>query len=149
MTQDQDTDSFYEIDLPEGESLAPIEKTPGPPKFPGPPQPPLLPPASPPRPTVPSRLWVFAPVLLFAAGVLSVTLTQRGIGYAWDEAFYDEPSRDAATWLIEAVKGNAVFSREIVDRAWEERHEHPSFHKIVTGLSLGTRSNTPLTVSVM
>lgn len=81
-------------------------------------------------------LWFFAPAGLFLIGFLSVALTQGSVGYAWDEAFYYEPARDAAHWAIDVVKGQNPLDSEKIDLAWEERHEHPSFHKFLSGFSL-------------
>ncbi len=83
-----------------------------------------------------SGAWVFIPFLLFIAGASLVATTQDKIGYAWDEAYYYEPSQKAAEWLIDACRGQNVFSREAIDAAWDEHHEHPSFQKILSGLSL-------------
>ena len=44
----------------------------------------------------PNPLWNVVPLLLLLCGSLSVALTQKGVGYAWDEAFYYAPAQDAA-----------------------------------------------------
>lgn len=85
-------------------------------------------------PAFPISGWI--PLILFLLGTGSVILTQRSVGYAWDESFYYEPARDAADWLTQAFSGQNVFTREKIDLYWSERHEHPSFQKILSGLSL-------------
>lgn len=88
------------------------------------------------EPRRPSVLWAFVPFLLFLLGAASVALTQRSIGYAWDESFYYEPARDAAAWVVGIVQGRLPLDATTIDRYWTERHEHPSFHKLISGFSL-------------
>lgn len=96
-----------------------------------------------PQPDQPSALWPLVPVLLFLLGAASVILTQRQIGYAWDESFYYEPARDAAIWVVDTITGERPLSAKTIDQFWEERHEHPSFHKLLSGFSLYFLEKTP------
>lgn len=81
--------------------------------------------------------WRLAPLGLFVLGAALVTLTQSGVGYAWDEAYYYEPSKKAAEWLLRLFSEPAeAAGREAIDAHWAERSEHPGFHKTLTGLSL-------------
>jgi len=91
--------------------------------------------AEPLRP-LPGRVWGWMPTFLFAGGFLSVALTWGGVGYAWDEAYYYEPSQLAARWLMGILEGSAPFDRESIDLYWRERSEHPSLPKLAEGLSL-------------
>lgn len=89
-------------------------------------------------------LWKFMPVILMLAGFGSVLLTQKGVGFAWDEAYYYEPSLKAAGWLTEVVHGHKPFSKAAIDAAWagpggafgQGYQEHPSLMKFLCGLSL-------------
>lgn len=90
-----------------------------------------------PRPPLWERfIWGLMPVILLLAGYGSVILTQRGIGHAWDEAYYYEPSMSAADWLIKVVRGEKPFSKAEIDRSWEGIHEHPSIQKILSGIAI-------------
>ncbi|MBI3736961.1 glycosyltransferase family 39 protein [Candidatus Sumerlaeota bacterium] len=93
--------------------------------------------------------WGFLiPLLLFILGTVSVVSTQRLIGYAWDEAYYYEPAKDAAGWVLDTVSDlidtggdltrlpSWASIKSSIDRDWEERHEHPSFQKLLSGFSL-------------
>lgn len=89
------------------------------------------------RPPLYVRLmWGLMPLILFVVGYASVVLTQRGIGYAWDEAYYYEPAQKAADWLVEVLRGNGPFDRESIDEYWEDLSEHPSLQKFLAGLAL-------------
>lgn len=79
--------------------------------------------------------WGFMPILLLLLGYGAVIFTQDGIGYAWDEAYYYEPALDAADWLLEALRGTQPFGEAAIERYWSERHEHPSFQKVISGLA--------------
>jgi 4-amino-4-deoxy-L-arabinose transferase-like glycosyltransferase len=88
-------------------------------------------------PSRPAGLWLIAPWALFLLGAALVLLTQSGVGYAWDESYYYEPSRKAGRWASLLFSGSTeMLSREAIHLYWEERSEHPSFHKLVTGASL-------------
>lgn len=81
--------------------------------------------------------WWLAPLALFVFGAGAVVLTQSGVGYTWDEAYYYSPSKKAAAWLAEFIAAPAeTAGREKIDAFWHERSEHPSFHKLLTGISL-------------
>ena len=80
--------------------------------------------------------WQLMPVLLFVGGYVSVTMTQDRVGYVWDESYYYEPAMAAADWLIGALRGGDVFSREAIDAHWAERSEHPSIQKLLSGLAI-------------
>lgn len=81
--------------------------------------------------------WWLAPLALFVVGAASVMLTQKGVGYTWDEAYYYSPSQKAGRWLIEFIADPAdMAERDEIEDYWKERREHPSFHKFVTGISL-------------
>ena len=83
-----------------------------------------------------STPWFWAPLLLFIFGSSFVYLTNQSIGYAWDEAYYHEPAKAAAEWVVKVFTGDFPFTREKIDLHWEPRHEHPSFQKLVSGFSL-------------
>ncbi|MEN6624708.1 MAG: glycosyltransferase family 39 protein [Candidatus Sumerlaeia bacterium] len=82
--------------------------------------------------------WGFMPLILMVAGYASVLLTQGKVGYAWDEAYYYEPSAKAADWLTEVVCGKKPFGREAIDEYWGDLHEHPSVQKFLSGIALRT-----------
>jgi hypothetical protein len=88
------------------------------------------------RPSILIRLvWSFMPIILFTAGYAAVFLTQDNVGYAWDEAYYYEPSLLAAEWLAGFLKGGNRDSASI-DRYWSSLREHPSVLKLSAGISL-------------
>lgn len=88
--------------------------------------------------------WGLMPLALMLAGAAAALLTQRGVGHAWDEAYYYEPAKRAGDWLVSALRGERPFSREAIDAAWAGPNgefgygfnEHPSFQKILSGISL-------------
>lgn len=83
------------------------------------------------------RSWILVPILLFLGGASLVFFTQKDIGYSWDEAYYYEPSLKAGDWLAAVFSGEGSALRGSVrDEYWKERSEHPSFHKLITGVSL-------------
>lgn len=85
----------------------------------------------------PRGAWRLAAPALFVIGAALVILTQRGIGYAWDEAYYYEPAKKAAHWAAELATGSwDMLKPEAIDECWAERSEHPSFHKLLAGASL-------------
>lgn len=81
-------------------------------------------------------MWGVMPLFLLVAGYGSVILTQKGTGYAWDEAYYYEPAEKAADWLIEVIRGNQPFDQKTIDEYWGDHHEHPSVQKILSGLAI-------------
>ncbi len=88
------------------------------------------------RPPMPVRLvWSFMPILLFTAGYATVSFTQNGVGYAWDEAYYYEPSLLAAEWLAGFLKGENRDAGSI-DKYWSKRSEHPSVMKLSSAVSI-------------
>ncbi|MCL5270634.1 MAG: glycosyltransferase family 39 protein [bacterium] len=93
-------------------------------------------PAVSPPPLVVRFFWGFMPLILLLVGYGSVVLTQKGMGYAWDEAYYYEPALKAADWLVEVLRGNNVFDRAAIDVYWGERHEHPSIQKLLSGIAM-------------
>ncbi|MCE5228460.1 glycosyltransferase family 39 protein [bacterium] len=93
--------------------------------------------------------WGFMPIILTLAGYASIIFTQGKVGYAWDEAYYFEPSEKAADWLTEALRGKRPFSREKIDEYWSERSEHPSIQKFLSGISLRTFSDPNRAVYAM
>lgn len=81
--------------------------------------------------------WRLAPIALLVLGAATVMLTQSGVGYAWDEAYYYEPSKKAGEWLLRLfAEPREAAGREAIETYWAERSEHPSFHKLLTGVSL-------------
>jgi len=80
-------------------------------------------------------------LLLFFLGTMAIMGTQRKVGYAWDEAYYYEPAKDAAKWIKAVVvdhnfMGSLSDLTTSIDAYWTERHEHPSVQKILSGISL-------------
>lgn len=75
--------------------------------------------------------------LLFLAAFFSVMLTDSGgFGLSWDEAYYYQPSRDAAGWLIQTMFGpDRPLSADEIESAWGEIRELPSMPKLALGLS--------------
>lgn len=70
-------------------------------------------------------------------GFFSVAISQEAVGYSWDEAYYYEPAAKAADWAVGVAKGRLdPLEPEIIENYWEERSEHPSFHKFLAGASL-------------
>lgn len=89
------------------------------------------------RPPLWKRLaWGTMPLLLLLGGYAAVVLTQGRIGYAWDEAYYYEPSMLAADWLTEALRGGRPFDAETIDEYWGERWEHPSLPRLACGVAI-------------
>jgi len=80
--------------------------------------------------------WGFMPIILLLAGYGSVILSQKTVGFAWDEAYYYEPSLKAADWLTDVLRGHRPFDRARIDAAWGDLHEHPSVQKFLSGISL-------------
>lgn len=91
--------------------------------------------------------WGFLPLIIFITGFASVLFSQDSVGYAWDEAYYYEPSLKAADWLTEVLRGNQPFDAKTIDEYWANGKtgpdamgfgytEHPSFQKLLCGISL-------------
>ncbi len=93
--------------------------------------------------------WGFiVPLALMAMGIIAVSMTQAKVGYAWDEAYYYEPAKAAAHWVIDlfaqVVESGGDPAKlptwnsitDSIASGWEERSEHPSFQKILSGFSL-------------
>lgn len=132
---------------PDGLSIEPRDKTgmpepsDTPPTTPPPAQPAPPRPVKPKRPARPSLLvrliWHSMPLLVFLLGYGVVILGQSSsIGYAWDEAYYYEPSLDAAEWCSRVLHGERPFSEQAIDKYWSKISEHPSMLKFVSGLGL-------------
>ena len=103
------------------------------------PPPPPLPPVdwSQPLPALWVRVWWgFLPLTLLVLGYMSVVFTQEGVGFAWDESYYYEPALKAADWLTELLRGGKPTDAASIEEFWEERHEHPSIQKFLSGVSL-------------
>jgi|GEM_PF-966699 len=89
------------------------------------------------RPPLALRLWWgLMPLILLVAGYASVIFSQDGVGYAWDEAYYYRPSLQAIDWLLDLARGQTGLDQASVDYYWEERHEHPSVQKFLSGFAL-------------
>jgi len=83
-----------------------------------------------------SRRFLFFLIPLFCCSFFAVILTGKGFGLSWDEAYYYQPSRDAAGWLSRVLfSGNRPLSTREIDIAWEEIRELPSLVKICLGTS--------------
>jgi len=75
-------------------------------------------------------------VLMGALATLAVVLTPSGYGLSWDEAYYYQPSLDAAGWLASVVRlekgwGSAAATDEAFGRVWEL----PPVVKLANGLA--------------
>lgn len=102
------------------------------------------------RPPLWVRLfWAFLPLFLLVAGFGSVVLTQKGIGYAWDEAYYYNPSLKAVDWLTDALHGGRPFDKLSIDAAWNDHPEHPSIQKFLSGIALRAFPNPILQLWAM
>lgn len=90
------------------------------------------------RPPLWLRLvWHAMPILLFVAGYATVVGTQTGgVGYAWDEAYFYEPSLDAAEWLGRTLHGERPFGKTAITKYWGKIPEHPSMLKLLSGAGL-------------
>lgn len=84
----------------------------------------------------PALFWRLVPWVLIVLGTASVALTQRGIGFTWDEAYYYVPSKMAGEWVAEIFRGNHPFDAATIDKYWEPRHEHPSVGRLLSGVAL-------------
>jgi hypothetical protein len=67
---------------------------------------------------------------LFAAYLVALVATAGGLGYARDEGFYFHASGTYGKWfeVLLRTPGRAL-SQAVVDRYWQENHEHPALMK--------------------
>lgn len=84
-----------------------------------------------------SRLDGLFLVILFLAAFFLVVLTGRGrYGLSWDEAYFHNPSKTAATWLFRLFfASERPVSAGEIDAAWSEIRELPSVVKLCLGTS--------------
>ena len=93
------------------------------------------------RPPIWVRMfWGFLPLLLLLGGYGAVIMTQKSMGYAWDEAYYYDPSLRAADWLTAVLHGDRPFDEQSIERYWNDdgrlHPEHPSLQKFLSGIAM-------------
>lgn len=71
---------------------------------------------------------------LAVASTLSVWFTMSGLGMTWDEAYYFEPHRNAAQFLIDAAQGTRV-PGVTPDQYFAQVPELPAVPRLIHGLS--------------
>ncbi|MFH0792908.1 MAG: glycosyltransferase family 39 protein [bacterium] len=82
-----------------------------------------------------SALDFLALVAIFVGSMGVLRATSSDYGMSWDEAYYLEPSKKAAEWLVDAFTTTPQpFSREAIDQSWGEISELPSVCKFILGL---------------
>lgn len=88
---------------------------------------------------IPDRLIALALGLL---GMLAVGMTPGGYGISWDEAYYYQPSVDAAGWLRGALRLESGWAgREAVELGFGRIWELPPVVKFANGIAWATASS--------
>jgi 4-amino-4-deoxy-L-arabinose transferase-like glycosyltransferase len=89
----------------------------------------------PPAPVLKRHDWLL--MLMFALlAFASVTMSMRGIGLSWDEAYYYRPSVDAAQWLGRMLySADKPISNDAITAYWSDIPELPSLVKFAMGIS--------------
>jgi hypothetical protein len=73
---------------------------------------------------------------LFAGYLTALLATAGGLGYARDEGFYFHAAATYGKWFEVLLQDpSRAFQRAVVDRYWQENHEHPALLKSLFWLS--------------
>lgn len=104
---------------------------------------------SPPKPTTeelpPDRFKFYDFLLLlgvFIFATASVLLTQRGVGFSWDEAYYYEPAKKSVAWLqVFFSNPREAIKETVINESFAEISELPAVSKFLLGLSQQFFSN--------
>lgn len=81
--------------------------------------------------------WIIA-LILFLATLFILSATSNQYGLAWDEPYTYYPAVDTYQWLqlLVSYPGQAI-SNTAITQYWSKVHEHPSFSKLVAGITHG------------
>jgi 4-amino-4-deoxy-L-arabinose transferase-like glycosyltransferase len=81
--------------------------------------------------------WIIA-LVLFLATLFILCATSNHYGLAWDEPYNYSPAVDAYQWLQLLVSHpTQAISAPAIEQYWTKIHEHPSFSKLIAGITHG------------